>query len=202
MKKRTFILFLIAILSLTACQAAGPAAGGTETPTEASLLTAAEAEAIALEAAGVKAGEVTHLHTEFETDDGVKEYEVDFRVGDWEYDYTVHAETGAILSSDKEYDPPKTTDPAPTETQAPDATEVTTTEPPAVEYLSAEAAEDIALAHAGLDRADVRFERTEFDKDDGVPEYEIEFTADGWEYSYDIHAETGKILSSEKEYDD
>ena len=36
---------------------------------------------------------------------------------------------------------------------------------------------------------------TEFDVDDGIPEYEVEFFQDGWEYDYTIHADTGEVLS-------
>ena len=98
---------------------------------------------------------------------------------------------GAPTSGDQAGKPQSTTT-APT--TAP--TEPTTT--PA-ERITAAEAEDIALNNAGLSRDAVRFDRTELDKDDGRWEYEIEFYADGWEYSYDIHAETGKILSYDKE---
>lgn len=215
MKNRLFILFLIAIfvITLSACQAAGPAAGGTTgtnepeatKPTEAQLLTKEEAEAIALKDAGFTAQQVTALRTEYDLDDGVKEYEVEFRSGDWEYDYTIHAETGAILSTDKELDP-KPTQPDPTVPQTPEGTEPIPSEPtvPAEkptepEYISAEKAENIALSGAGLKRDDVRFERTELDTDDGVPHYEVEFDYKGWEYDYEIHAVTGAVLSAPKE---
>ena len=65
-------------------------------------LTAADAERIALEHAGFSADEVQHLRTESEIDDGVPEYQVEFRHGRWEYDYEIHAETGAILSFEKD----------------------------------------------------------------------------------------------------
>jgi len=68
------------------------------TPT--ATLTAQEAEAIALEHAGFTAEQVTGLRTTYEIDDRVPEYEVEFRVDRMEYDYTIHAETGEILSFD------------------------------------------------------------------------------------------------------
>lgn len=210
MKNRTFILFLIAslVITLSACQAAGPATGGTAgttepeatKPTEAQLLTAQEAQAIALTEAGFTAEQVTFLRTEYDVDDGVKEYEVEFRVEDWEYEYTIHAETGAILSTDKDHEP-KPTEPAPTEPVPTEPTvpaEPAPTEP-APKRITAEAAEDIALNCAGLNRADVRFERTEYDEDDGAPHYEVEFDYKGWEYDYEIHALTGAVLSAPKE---
>ena len=190
MKKSATVLFLIAILviSLTACRAAENSEQKATEPKQS--LTAQEARDIALTHAGLSADAVTFGRTEYDVDDGVPEYEIEFHADGWEYDYEIHAETGEIRSSDKEKEddrPAAPTEPAPTE---------------ATQKITAEEAENIALNHAGLTRDQVRFDRTEYDKDDGVPEYEIEFHADGWEYDYEIHAETGKILSSEKDRDD
>lgn len=64
--------------------------------------------------------------------------------------------------------------------------------------LTKEEAENAALAHAGLSRDQVRFSRTEYELDDGRPEYEIEFHFENTEYDYTVHADTGQILSWEK----
>lgn len=69
-------------------------------------------------------------------------------------------------------------------------------------YLSREEAIAVALAHAGLSESQVTRLKAEFDYDDGRPEYDVEFKYDGWEYEYEIHAESGKILSYDKERDD
>ena len=61
-------------------------------------LTEEDAAAIALAHAGLTAEQVQGLHTMYEIDDGVPEYEVDFRMDRTEYEYTIHAETGEILS--------------------------------------------------------------------------------------------------------
>ena len=66
------------------------------------LITKEQATAIALADAGFTADQVTHLRTEFDYDDGRPEYEVDFHQGGYEYDYEIHAETGAIISKDKD----------------------------------------------------------------------------------------------------
>ena len=68
--------------------------------------------------------------------------------------------------------------------------------------LSKEEAIAIALKDAGLEESQVSRLRAEFDIDDGVPEYDVEFTHDGWEYEYEIHAESGKILKWDKDWDD
>ncbi len=64
----------------------------------AALLTEEEAAAIAIEHAGLTKEAVGTVRVTYELDDGVPEYEVGFRVGTTGYDYTIHAETGEILS--------------------------------------------------------------------------------------------------------
>lgn len=166
------------------------------------LITADEAKAIALKHAGLSESKVTGLRAEYDVDDGVKEYDVDFRSGDYEYDYTIHAETGKIISYDKEYDPvetkPKETQPKETE---PKPTEPAATEKPKDEIISADKAKSIALNHAGVSSADATGLRCEYEIDDGVKEYEVDFRSGDYEYDYTINAVTGKITSHDKEYD-
>ena len=173
-------------------------------------ITAQEAEHIALAHAGIAAADVHQLHTEFDYDDGIPEYSVEFRHDGWEYDYEIHAETGEILRSESEPDPtaPPATEPPATEppVKEPKATEPPVTEPPATEpadtRLSKEQILAIALKHAGLSKDQVSRLKAEFDVDDGVPQYDVEFKYDGWEYEYEIHAESGKILKWDKDRDD
>ena len=68
--------------------------------------------------------------------------------------------------------------------------------------ITAKAAEEIAISHAQVNPTEVTRLRTEFDYDNGVPEYDVEFYHDGWEYDYEIHAQTGEILFWDKEIDD
>ena len=68
-----------------------------------------------------------------------------------------------------------------------------------VQRLSREDAETIALEHAKLNREQMKYLRSEYDRDDGVPEYEVSFHHDRFEYEYEIHAETGAIRSFEKD---
>ena len=65
------------------------------------------------------------------------------------------------------------------------------------ERISEDKAQEIALKHAGLKADQVTGIRVSYAVDDGVPEYEVEFRYDGWEYEYEIHAETGEVLSFE-----
>ncbi len=78
-----------------------------ETPTMAPVapegaLTEEEAVAIALERADLAADQISGLRVRYEVDDGVPEYEIEFRYNRQEYDYTIHAETGEVLSSSQD----------------------------------------------------------------------------------------------------
>ena len=72
------------------------------TPAPSATLTKEEAEAIALEYANFTADQVSCLRTEYEIDDRIPQYDVQFHEGYWEYEFEIHAETGAILSFDKD----------------------------------------------------------------------------------------------------
>ena len=65
-------------------------------------LTLEEAQDIALKHAGLTADQVTALHTEYEIEHGVPQYDVEFHHGNWEFDYEIHADTGEILSYNKD----------------------------------------------------------------------------------------------------
>ena len=175
----------------------------TETTLPPAAHTIQEAESAALAHAGFTADQVTRLHTEVDYENGVKEFEVEFRSGDWEYDYTVSAETLEILKQQKEYDPPKqkAVETVPAETK-PAETKPADTKPAETKKIDPSKAKSIALAHAGLTEAQVKGLRAEYDRDDGRPEYDVEFRVGSMEYEYEIHAETGKILSWDNEIDD
>ncbi len=68
-------------------------------------LTREQAESIALEYVQLEAETVSRLRTEYELDDGVPQYDVQFYDGKWEYEFEIHAETGQILSFDKNAEP-------------------------------------------------------------------------------------------------
>lgn len=61
--------------------------------------------------------------------------------------------------------------------------------------ISREKAKSIALEHAGFQEADVQYLTVQTDYDDGVPVYDVSFHMGSVEYEYEIHADTGKILS-------
>ena len=90
----------------------------------------------------------------------------------------------------------------PTETLPAPAASPETTVPAATQpaqLLTAEEAKAIALNHAGFTQDQVKFLRAEYEIDDRIPQYDVDFVKGQWEYDYEIHAETGAILSFEKD---
>lgn len=60
-------------------------------------------------------------------------------------------------------------------------------------------AKEIALEHAGLNEENITGYRIELDRDYGAISYEIEFYSGNYEYDYDINAENGSIIKSQKD---
>lgn len=77
-------------------RAAAPASTGSEP------VTGEKAAQIALDHVGLTENQVKRLRTDYEIDDGVGQYDVSFLAGEWEYEFEIHAETGKILSFDKD----------------------------------------------------------------------------------------------------
>lgn len=69
----------------------------------------------------------------------------------------------------------------------------------ASKFIGEDKAKELALKKADIGDQDVRFDRVELDRDDGVWQYEVDFRHGDMEYDIDINAETGEILSYEKE---
>ena len=65
--------------------------------------------------------------------------------------------------------------------------------------VSPEKAQEIALSHAGFSADQVSGLRAEFEYDDRITHYDVSFREGRWEYEYEIHAETGEILSWERD---
>lgn len=89
--------------------APAPTAAPTPAPTEAptqpaapSTISADRAKQIALSHAGV--GGASFIKVELDTDDGVQVYEIEFKVGNVEYEYDINAISGEIISSKSEVD--------------------------------------------------------------------------------------------------
>lgn len=164
----------------------------------ATQLTEAEAIAVALDHANLTETDVTDLRAATDRDDRLTHWDIRWRSGDWVYEYDIHPETGAILEWDRDYEPRKST-PAPTQPAETKPTEPVETQPKQPDTLTREEAQAIALKHAGFTADQVSGLRVKRDYDDGTPVYEVEFRVDRWEYDYEIHAESGKILDVDRD---
>lgn len=128
-------------------------------------------------------------------------YEVELHTAWGDFDYTVDAFTGEVLSGQKDLL---------NQTPAGQDVPVYPDTPPAAEYgvgqdagnagvaggtvIDQEAAKKAALDNAGLSESDVTNWKVERDWDDGQLEYEIEFWCGNTEYDYTIHGHTGAVL--------
>ncbi len=139
---------------------------------------AEKAKSIALENAGLTASQVSFVYAQPDWDDGRREYEVVFYANSREYDYTIDAATGAILSYDYDIDWYNAA-----------ASRQSSTD------IGAEKAKSIALEHAGISAADADYLYAQLDRDDGLRIYDVEFFSGSREYDYEIDAATGTILS-------
>lgn len=153
------------------------------------------AKQIALKDAELSAENVTFIRTHLDFDDGRAEYEVEFYQGNTEYDYDIDAVNGTILSRDydAEYYSPAAVS-SNTALAAPASS--------GKDSITAETAKQAALSHAGIAEKDTRRMEIDFDYDDGVSVYELEWKVGRTEYSYEVSASTGEIISWEADYDD
>ena len=143
-----------------------------------------KAKEAALSHAGVAESDTVFLIAEADYDDGRKEYEVEFYAGGTEYDYTIDAASGRVLKFDTELEWYSADDDAGYGWQ---------------NVIGKQKAQEIALADAGVAAGDALHLIVKPDWDDGVRIYEVEFYTASQEYDYEIHAETGDILSRDRE---
>ena len=143
-----------------------------------------KAQEIALADAGVAAGDALHLIVKPDWDDGVRIYEVEFYTASQEYDYEIHAETGDILSRDRE-----------AEWNGTAASSTSSTASASTTDIGEAKARSVALSHAGISESSTSYIYAKKDWDDGRWVYDVDFWADGKEYDYEILASDGTILS-------
>lgn len=65
--------------------------------------------------------------------------------------------------------------------------------------LTPDEALTVALEQAGVTRDSIRDVENHLDRENGVLVYEIDFEAGNTEYSYDVNAETGAVVATERE---
>lgn len=138
----------------------------------------AAAKSAALSHAGVTESEVTFIKSKLDYDDGRRVYDVEFYKDGAEYDYEIDAYTGKILSYDYDIENYSATPPS----------------SGSGDYIGLEAAKDIALGKAKLEKSQVTFTEASLERDDGMMVYQIGFVSGDKEYEVEVNAVTGAVI--------
>ena len=154
---------------------------GTTDTTADGHISLDKAKQIAAADAGAAYADVTFLKGYKEYDDRRWEYEIDFTYNGYKYEYTINAETGAVVSK---------------ESEAVRGGSSSTTD-----NVTMDEARQVALNDAGATSANAEFIKSERDYDDGRLEYKFEFYYNGYKYEYTVSASTGRIIDKEIERD-
>ena len=157
------------------------------------------AKEIAFKHAGVAADAVSQLKVEFDSEDGVMTYEIDFYSNHMEYEYDIHAKTGQIVKFERENEGHM---PSSSGNTSSGTTSSGGNSGNNGNYIGEEQAKKIALNHAGVSEVNASRLQVKFDYDDGLALYEVEFHVDRVEYDYEIDASTGNIRSWDQDVDD
>lgn len=157
---------------------------------EKAYISVEQAKEIALKDAGKKAADVEFRKAHYDADDLVAHFDIKFIADGYEYEYEIKAADGKVLEKDidrveKNSVPTAAPDKAPSES-----------------YIAKDKALSLALAHAKVDSAQVKYSKVELDRDDLIVHYEVEFVAGAYEYEYEINAESGKIVAFDKDFND
>ncbi len=198
MKKHNKAMLAKVIAVLLAITALAPAVYAAD-KAPGKVIGVQAAEEAAFNDAGVKKEEVTNIRTNLELDDGRYIYDVEFFVGNVEYEYEILAENGDIVEKDKEVRKhlAGNDNSAAKATSSDKAADKETDK-----FIGVEKARKIALEHAGLKADEVTNMSVDLDRHERIPEYEVEFFYGDMEYEYDIDAVTGKVLDFSSEIDD
>ena len=207
MKKLSLAVILVAAgISLVGCTNSG-------TVNTSNKITIEQAEDIALKHAGLTKDQVSFSRTEKDIDNKVEKYDIEFHSNGKEYDYEINAIDGTIIQYDNDIDKYNNQNNSQSNTQnnTQNNTQGNTqgslqnnsvnniSNANNTSAISQDKAEQNALSHAGLTSNQVNFKRVELDFDNGVQKYDVEFYYNNREYSYEIDANTGAILSYEQD---
>ena len=138
-------------------------------------ITIEEAKSIALKHSNLDESQVSFIRGEYDFDNGIEKYEIEFYSNNNKYEYEINAKTGDIISYD--YD-----------------IEKHLTSQQINDKITIEEAKSIALKHSNLDESQVSFMKAKYEFDDGIGKYEIEFYYNFKEYEYEINASNGEII--------
>ena len=132
-----------------------------------------------------------YIEVEFDADDGLIVYEVEFMTSSREYEYEIDATTGKIIYTDYELNDDNYNDDNYNYQNNNSNSNQNSS------YISSAKAKQIALNHAKATSSTVSRIHIELDRDDN--EYQVEFIYNNYEYDYEINATTGKIIDYDRE---
>ena len=183
-------------------------------------ITVDEAKKIALNHANLTSKEVSFINAEADMDNGVEFYDIEFYSNNKEYDYEISAADGKIIeydydvegygestnvsnnnSSNTNKQNSNKSNTNTTNNKANNNQNTNTNSNTSSNKISADKAKKIALNHANLTSNQVSYVQVEADFDDYTPSYDVEFYHNNVEYSYEINANNGNIISFEKDID-
>ena len=161
-------------------------------------ITSDKAKEIALNHANLSENQVTFIKSNIDYDDGMQAYDVEFYHNNQEYDYKIDANSGAIVEYDldiENYVIPQTNTNSNTNTNIPNNNLNNSN----TQIISDAKAKEIALNHANLSQNQVSYINAYLDYDDGIQVYDVSFYVNDVEYSYEINAQNGNIVSYERD---
>ena len=157
-------------------------------------ITSDKAKEIALNHANLSENQVTFIKSNIDYDDGMKAYDVEFYHNNQEYDYKIDANSGAIVEYDldiENYVIPQTNTNSNTNIPNNNLNNSST------QIISDAKAKEIALNHANVSQNQVSYINAHLDYDDGIQVYDVSLYVNDVEYSYEINAQNGNIVSYE-----
>ena len=167
-----------------------------------SKITLDEAKKIALNHANLTSKEVSFINAEADMDNGVEFYDIEFYNNNKEYDYEISAADGKIIEYDYDVEGyGESTNVSNNNSSSTNKPNTNTNSNTSSNKISADKAKKIALNHANLTSNQVSYVQVEADFDDYTPSYDVEFYYNNVEYSYEINANNGNIISFEKDID-
>ncbi len=149
----------------------------------------------------VSSGDLYFENIDFELDNSVYEVEVYYQNRD--YEYKIDAKEGKIIYTDFKYftnqnNSNNNSNNSNANGSNSNNNSGNTNNIPTAS-ITVDEAKNIALTHANLTEDTVQFLRTEQEYDDGVLVYEIDFNYNTYEYDYKINANTGEIVSYDRD---
>ena len=177
-----------------------PTANQSQSSQQAEYISMEQAQTAALQAANIEASNANISSSTLSEVAGVTCYKVEFTSGDYVYAYSINAESGEVLEASYRDKNAAPADSAQTDTTASGATTTPAQTAPTANTSTGAVdeakAQEIALAHAGVNAADATITKSKLDYDDGRQVYEIEWYANGAKYDYDVAVATGEIVNS------